>query len=203
VRRFLIGRLLPLAFSLLPLLAACLIAAALPQTAREFYIQRANPLDYLILILGTTLFLVQTLFAFRALCWRGNGFDQRADRWLTNLAQAAEWFPLLGLIGTVAGIMQTFASFDNASTVSQAEIIRRYAPAITATISGLFMALANILPTWVVLVGRDLIAALGGEKLTSPNSLPPTAELYGSSGADSQGKNYNTEPNQLRPPVLP
>ena len=43
-----------------------------------------------------------------------------------------------------------------------AEIIRQYAPAITATGSGLFMALINILPTWVVMVGRDLIRQLGG-----------------------------------------
>lgn len=174
MRRFLIQRLLPLAFCLLPLLAALLIAATLPQPAREFYLHRANPLDYLILILGTFLFFVQTLFAFRALCWAGKDFHHDPDRWLTNLAQAAEWFPLLGLIGTVAGIMQTFASFDNASTVSQAEIIRRYAPAITATISGLFMALVNILPTWVVLVGRDLIGALGGDPVS--NSAPPTAD---------------------------
>ena len=169
LRRFLIRRFLPLAFCILPLLAAILIAAALPQTAREFYLQRANPLDYLILALGTFLFLIQTLFAFQALSWRGDDFSHGPDRWLSHLSQAAEWFPLLGLIGTVAGIMQTFASFDGASTVSQAEIIRRYAPAITATISGLFMALANILPTWVVLVGRDLISSLGGVRPANRN----------------------------------
>ena len=33
---------------------------------------------------------------------------------------------------------------------------------ITATGSGLFMALVNILPSWVVLLGRDLILALSG-----------------------------------------
>ena len=44
----------------------------------------------------------------------------------------------------------------------QDQIIRMYAPAITATGSGLFMALINILPTWVILVGRDLILALAG-----------------------------------------
>ena len=41
-------------------------------------------------------------------------------------------------------------------------IIARYAPAITATGSGLFMAFINILPPWIVMVGRDLIATLGG-----------------------------------------
>ena len=65
---------------------------------------------------------------------------------------------VLGLIGTVAAILQTFSSNDFAPQ----EIIRRYSPAITATGSGLFMALVNILPTWVVLIGRELILTLGG-----------------------------------------
>ena len=101
---------------------------------------------------------------WRALrAWRGDGFDERPDRWLTHLAQAAEWFPLLGLLGTVAGILQTFSSIGGRSTTPQ-QIITLYAPAITATGSGLFMALINILPTWLVLVGRDLIRSLGGER---------------------------------------
>jgi hypothetical protein len=33
----------------------------------------------------------------------------------------------------------------------------------------LFMALLNILPTWVVTTGRDLILALGGGPPTSAN----------------------------------
>src|SRR5207302_1001279 len=73
----------------------------------------------------------------------------------------AEWFPLLGLLGTVAGILQTFSSIHGQTT--QADIVRLYAPAITATGSGLFMALINILPTWVVILGRDLIRTLAGE----------------------------------------
>ena len=86
------------------------------------------------------------------------------DRWVTSLTQAAEWFPLLGLIGTVAGIMQTFAAFDNGGeVVSQQQVIVKYASAITATCSGLFMALVNILPGWMVVLGRDLIRLLGGE----------------------------------------
>src|SRR5207302_5161636 len=88
------------------------------------------------------------------------GFNERPDKWLTNLAQAAEWFPLLGLIGTVAGILQTFGSINGPTPPER--IIMLYAPAITATGSGLFMALINILPSWVVLVGRDLILALAG-----------------------------------------
>ena len=76
--------------------------------------------------------------------------------------EAAEWFPLLGLIGTVAAILQTFGSITPGVNPTPQEIIRKYAPAITATGSGLFMALLNILPTWVVATGRDLILTLGG-----------------------------------------
>ncbi|HMC65506.1 MAG TPA: MotA/TolQ/ExbB proton channel family protein, partial [Gemmataceae bacterium] len=98
---------------------------------------------------------------------RGTAFDERPDRWLSHLAQAAEWFPLLGLLGTVAGILQTFGSITG--QVPPERIIQLYAPAITATGSGLFMALFNILPSWVVIMGRELILTLAGgqEQVTS------------------------------------
>ena len=88
------------------------------------------------------------------------------DRWLNQLAQAAEWFPLMGLLGTVAGILQTFSTITG--TVTPQEIISKYAPAITATGSGLFMALINLFPTWVVILGRDLIVTLGGGRPVPP-----------------------------------
>ncbi len=169
MRRLFIQRILPFIFCLLPLLGAALVAAALPIKARNFYLDQVqhSSIDWLILSLGALLFLAQTLLAWRALQWRGSSFDERPDRWLSNLAQAAEWFPLLGLLGTVAGILQTFSSISG--QVLPAEIIRLYAPAITATGSGLFMALINILPTWMVLVSREMILALaGGAKQEGP-----------------------------------
>lgn len=162
MRRTLIQRLLPFFFCLAPLLAALVVAAAIPPRAQAFYLDhlQTSHIDWIILGLGAVLFVVQMMFCWQALQWRGSSFDERSDRWLTNLAQAAEWFPLLGLIGTVAGIMQTFSSITG--QMAPQEIIKNYAPAITATGSGLFMALFNILPSWVVLIGRDLILALGG-----------------------------------------
>jgi hypothetical protein len=147
---------------LIPLLAGCLIAVALPATATDYYLRRvrSSPIDWLILSLGALLFVAQMYLAWRALQWRGTGFDERPDRWLSNLAQAAEWFPLLGLLGTVAGILQTFSSITG--QVAPERIIQLYSPAITATGSGLFMALINIMPTWVVLVSRELLLSLGG-----------------------------------------
>jgi hypothetical protein len=171
VRRFLIQTALPTAFCLLPLLGAVLVATAVPVDARNDYLARVrhSPMDWLILGLGSVLFAFQIVLAWRALRQRGEGFDERPDRWLSNLAQAAEWFPLLGLIGTVAGILQTFGTLRSPSVTPQ-EIISKYAPAITATGSGLLMALLNILPTWVVQVGRDLIRSLAGVE-------PPSKEV--------------------------
>jgi hypothetical protein len=164
VRRLWIHHILPAAFCAAPVLAAVLLFAAVPPDARADYLARVahSPIDWLILTLGTILFVAQTILAWRALRWREVSFDERADKWLENLAQAAEWFPLLGLIGTVAAILQTFSSITPGSNPSPAEIIHKYAPAITATGSGLFMAFINILPQWVVRVGRDLIRALAG-----------------------------------------
>jgi hypothetical protein len=162
VRRRLIQIVLPFVFAVVPVLAAVLIAATLPPKSREFYLSHLTPLDMVILALGCSLFTIQTLLAHRAMRWRATGFDERPDPWLSKLAQSSEWFPLLGLIGTVAGILQTFSSIEG--TTSPARIIQMYAPAITATGSGLFMAFINILPVWVVLIGRGLILTLGGEE---------------------------------------
>ena len=163
MRRLLIQHLLPTLFCLIPVAAAVLVAASIPSEAQTYYFRRVqnSAIDWLILATGALLFITQTLLVWKSLQWRGDNFDERPDPWLTHLAQAAEWFPLLGLLGTVAAILQTFNSTD----FSPQEIIKRYAPAITATGSGLFMALINILPTWIALVGRDLIRTLAGSPL--------------------------------------
>jgi hypothetical protein len=166
LRRFLIQRILPLLFCLVPMFAAALVGVCIPPKARDFYLTHLTLLDGLILLLGGVLFVLQTSLAWVALQWRSTGFDERPDKALSNLAQVAEWFPLLGLLGTVAGILQTFSSLGDLSRTVPAttqEIMGLYAPAITATGSGLFMALFNILPTWIVISGRDLLRTLGGE----------------------------------------
>lgn len=188
MRRHVIRNVLPVVFCCMPPLAAALIAAAMPPSARDFYLSNYSPLDSLMLALGSCLFLIQIVFSWQALQWRAKKFTEWPERWLSNLAQAAEWFPLLGLIGTVAGIMQTFATFGQTTgVVTQREIIYKYAPAITATCTGLFMALINILPTWVVLIGRDLITTLGGEMEPEPGG-PPMAEAYSAPVNDNKSK---------------
>jgi hypothetical protein len=174
VRRLWIHHVLPTAFVAVPVLAAAVVFAALPPDARHDYLARVavSPIDWVILSVGAVLFVSQTVLAWKALRWAETDFDTRPDRWLSHLAQAAEWFPLLGLIGTVAAILQTFGSITPGTNPTPQEIIRRYAPAITATGSGLFMALLNILPTWVAAVGRDLIRNLAG--LPDPPPVPLT-----------------------------
>ncbi len=164
MRRFWIHHVLPAALTLVPVLAAVTVFAAIPGDARNDYLARArvSGIDWIIVGVGLPLFVAQTVLVWRALRWRDDDFDTRPDRWLTHLSQAAEWFPLLGLIGTVAAILQTFSSITPGSNPTPQEIIRKYGPAITATGSGLFMALVNILPSWVAVVGRDLIRALAG-----------------------------------------
>lgn len=164
MRRFLIYVVLPAAFALLPVLAAVLITVTLPTIAHDFYLDHVTSFDVVILSLGSSLFLLQTVLAFAGMRWRGSSFDEWTDPWLTRLAQSSEWFPLLGLIGTVAGILQTFSQITE--TTTPIKIIQSYAPAITATGSGLLMALLNILPAWMTLVGRGLILALAGAPKT-------------------------------------
>jgi hypothetical protein len=160
VRRILIHIFLPVCFCALPLLAAVLVVLCVPRDALIFFQQHVSPMDWLIFGIGVPLFGVQLILTWRALRWQGMRFDESGDRWLSNLAQAAEWFPMLGLLGTVGGILQTFSAIG--PTTPPHIIIQKYAPAITATGAGLFMALINILPPWMVLLGRDLILTLAG-----------------------------------------
>jgi len=172
VRRFWIDTVLPLLFCAIPPAMAALVFVAIPASARTEYLNRFrdSAIDWIILGLGTSLFLAQTWLARRALRWKETTFDETADQWISHLGQAAEWFPLLGLIGTVAAILQTFGTFGPGSRPAAEEIIQKYGPAITATGSGLFMAFLNILPGWMVIAGRNLIRSLAG---VAPQSMVP------------------------------
>ena len=114
VRRFWIHNVLPVAFAAVPVLAALLLFAAIPADARKEYFNHVavSAIDWIIIALGFTLFTFQVVLTWKALRWREAqaDFDHRADRWVNHLSQGAEWFPLLGLIGTVVAILQTFSS---------------------------------------------------------------------------------------------
>ncbi len=179
MRRLWIHNVLPTAFAAVPVLAAALLYFAVPADARRDYLTRVevSPIDWIIIALGFSLFAAQVILSWKALRWQAADFDLKADRWLSHLSQGAEWFPLLGLIGTVAAILQTFSSITPGVNPTPQDIIRKYAPAITATGGGLYMAFINILPVWVVALGRDLIRALAGftpaPTPADPSASPP------------------------------
>ncbi len=65
MRRFFIQFVLPACFCVLPLFAATLVAMCVPREAMEFFWEHVGRMEYLILGLGTLLFLLQM-----AMCWR-------------------------------------------------------------------------------------------------------------------------------------
>jgi len=172
MRTLLIRQVLPTLFCLAPLIGAVLVVIAVPSRALSFYLEsiRTSYLDWFILALGAFFFLLQMVLAWRALRWNERTFDERPDPLLQGMYQAAEWFPLLGLFGTVAGILQTFAAIGMKESLPQREIIQLYAPALTTTGSGLLMTLLNIIPLWLVMVGRRVILTLA---FTPPAAKEP------------------------------
>lgn len=170
MRRFVIQFLIPTFFFIFPFLIAALVGLSIPDAAFVFFIEHIGKMEVLILGLGTGLFTLQMLLCWKALRLRGAGFNETADRWINHLAQSAEWFPMLGLLGTVGGILQTFSIIGSSTTPS--EIIRNYAPAITATGAGLFMAFINMLPPWMVIMGRDLLLTLSGARNVGEEAAP-------------------------------
>jgi hypothetical protein len=168
VRKLLIRGILPIVFCLVPFLAAALVLLCIPRSAITFFAEHFGMMEVLILVGGILLFLVQMFVAWLALVKRGTPGEAGVERWLTNLAQAAEWFPMLGLIGTVVGILEAFQKHGTGSAIQPTDI----APAITATGAGLLMALINILPSWIVILGGDLIMMLAGRKPKAAEGTP-------------------------------
>lgn len=158
MRSALIRILLPLGLCILLVLAAVVVGLSVPRDAVNVFVNHLGPLEYLMLGSGTLLFVTQVALSFQALKWKETSFDAKADRWINHLSGAAEWFPLLGLLGTVAGILHAFSASQGERPIQPREI----APALSATGAGLFMAFINILPAWMVILGRDLILALSG-----------------------------------------
>ena len=117
MRRTLIQTVLPVAFCLVPPLAGAVVAAAIPPAAMRDYLERirSSPMDWLILALGTVLFVLQTSLAWRALQWRGSGFDERPDRWLSNLHRVVN--PPRGQGPAAARLSIAFFSHPNYDTL--------------------------------------------------------------------------------------
>jgi MotA/TolQ/ExbB proton channel family len=103
--------------------------------------------DWFILTLGALLLLTQTALSLwaRAVLVRPPGalpfLRQLSLKLFDRLcASVIEVFTLLGLLGTVFSLLYTFTRAD---TKDPNDVLRAFAPAFTATISGLLCAISN------------------------------------------------------------
>lgn len=106
-----------------------------------------SPLDQIILVIGVLLLCAHVW----GLCWRIHGdyhpYVQGLERYRTFLLLLTEILPVLGLLGTVLSLMNTFRTFQMASSGENADLstmIQAFAPAMSTTISGLLMIAPNL-----------------------------------------------------------
>lgn len=67
------------------------------------------------------------------------------ERWRLTLLNLTELLPLLGLLGTVLALLQTFYGVGKSEAPDLQQMFIAFAPALTTTISGLIGAAINIL----------------------------------------------------------
>ena len=112
----------------------------------EAYWHYISPFDWIILSVGSVLILFQ-LFAIFLRCFSNSVFFvQHLGRIQSACLQWTELLPVLGLIGTVLAMLNTFSEFDVSpdAGVNIVGVIQRFAPAMTTTLSGLFMVVINL-----------------------------------------------------------
>lgn len=112
----------------------------------EAYWHYISPFDWIILSFGAALFLFQLFAIFMRYASRQVLFVQHLGRIQSACLQGTELLPVLGLIGTVMAMLNTFSAFDVSpeSGVNVVIVIQRFAPAMTTTLSGLFMVVLNL-----------------------------------------------------------
>lgn len=108
---------------------------------------RDSGIDWIILLLGGSLILAHVIGLLMR--WHGKKvlFVQHLDRYRTVCLLLTELLPVLGLLGTVLSLMNTFKSFQTTPTGEApdlATMIRTFAPALSTTISGLLLIGPNL-----------------------------------------------------------
>ncbi|MDR1486193.1 MAG: MotA/TolQ/ExbB proton channel family protein [Planctomycetaceae bacterium] len=103
-------------------------------------------LDWVIIGCGGFLALFQLFAIFMRYSSRRVFFVQNLGQVQLSCLQFAELLPVLGLIGTVAAMLNTFHAFTIKPDegVEIATIVRTFAPAMTTTLSGLLMVVINL-----------------------------------------------------------
>ena len=112
----------------------------------DAYWQFLSPFDWVILSYGALLFLFQSAALFMRCFSSSTFFIQNLGRTQLACLQWTELLPVLGLMGTVIAMLNTFTVFGAAAEegVNIAAVIQRFAPAMTTTLSGLFMVALNL-----------------------------------------------------------
>ena len=112
----------------------------------DAYWQFLSPFDWVILCYGALLFLFQLAALFMRCFSYSTFFVQNLGRTQSACLQWTELLPVLGLMGTVMAMLNTFAVFDASMEegVNLASVVQRFAPAMTTTLSGLFMVALNL-----------------------------------------------------------
>lgn len=112
----------------------------------QYYWQAFTPLDQFIwgLAIILVVFHIITLFYYiYRNYWKLDPLAQ-VERWRIMLLSFTEILPLLGLLGTVIALLNTFYGLGRSETPDLQEMIVTFAPALTTTISGLLGAIINL-----------------------------------------------------------
>jgi biopolymer transport protein ExbB len=85
-------------------------------------------------------------------------WKQRARNWLGVLPILLSALPLLGLLGTITGLLTTFRAMANSSELNQAFVSNGIAEALITTLLGLIMVIPGLLLcSWIRRRYRELV----------------------------------------------
>ena len=109
---------------------------------------KKSQLDWVILAAGTLLIIAHIIGIIGNRYSKKRLFDQHLGRYRGFCHLCTELLPVLGLLGTVFSLMDTFDSFQAAGDTGKPDLskmIQTFAPALSTTISGLMMIAPNLL----------------------------------------------------------
>jgi hypothetical protein len=107
----------------------------------------SGPLDWLIILFGLGLIAAHFYGIWGHYHTDKFVFLQELDLYRSFCLLLTELLPMLGLFGTVMGLMQTFRSFggvEDGQPPDLSVMVQSFAPAMTSTILGLLMAIPNL-----------------------------------------------------------